>query len=192
MGRVFSTMILISLVSAGVVAGSGEEFIFPVGIFVADNLQEPGWPFDLPDKKLVDLRSRGVEVILLNGIYKYQVGDACKNLEGRVNFDCVMNDVRTLRTELTRADSFGFLADAMPKTFDDALKLYGLNTEDRPPFSYFRTDNPNHDSLWFMEEEFSDSLDKWVSWVVDSLIAFLQQNDVQSLYRYTFWEGFRQ
>ena len=35
---------------------------------------------------------------------------------------------------------------------------------------------------------FQDTLDSLVSWIVDSLNAYLQVNDIQSLYRYIFWD----
>jgi hypothetical protein len=159
---------------------SGEEFVFPVGTIAVDNLWEDGWPFDLSPEALVDLRSRGVEVVSLSGIYEL----AHDGHQGRIVFDWVMEDVDTLAKKLARADSFGLLAWAGIRTFDDALRRWGHDPVRDSLSPYFRWDFANR----YSAIAFRDSLDLWVSWVVDSLRSRLADDDTRSLYRYFFWD----
>lgn len=169
------------LVFSGI-SQAGEEFVFPVGIWVTEDLRrtEEHWPFDIAAGRLVDLRSKGVEMILLNGWYS---GKKWYQIQGNIWFDSVMVDVAVLREKLARADSFGFLVYADPKSIDQTLKYWGHDPEDtlKP---YFRMD----DNERFTTATFQDTLGSLVSWVVDSLNTFLQANDIQSLYRYIFWD----
>ncbi|MFQ5905580.1 MAG: hypothetical protein ACE5JA_03320 [bacterium] len=181
MKRMYSGItVLVALLAISGLSRAGEQFVFPVGIWVTEDLRRSGWPFDIPAEELVDLRSKGVEMILLNGRYSnlkwYQVA-------GRIWFDTVMVDVATLRQKLARADSFGFLVYADPKSIDETLKYWGHN----PDFGltpYFRY----YDYERFTAATFRDTLDSLVSWVVDSLNVFLGQKNIQSLYRYIFWD----
>ena len=127
-----------------------------------DDTWRPGWPFYVSNEGLVDLRSRGVEVMLLNGIYQGQGPAQCQNHFGRVHFDCVMGDVRNLRDKLARADSFGFKVYADPKTFDDPLHYWGHSPSTNPDYPYFRY---NGDSInyRYTAAEFDSMLDEWVS-----------------------------
>jgi hypothetical protein len=158
---------------------AGEQFVFPVGMMQLDNPNEQGWPFDLSAEAVVDLRSRGIEVAGLCGIYElmYQWHF------GLVKFDTVMHDVDTLKKKLARADSFGLLVYAGPRTFEDALMHYGHDTLGSITEPYFRYDERER----YASGLFRDTLDDWVSWVVDSLNSYLQDNDIRSLYRYMFW-----
>ena len=160
----------------------GEVFVFPVGIWVTEDLRraDERWPFDIPAERLVDLRSKGVEMIILNGWYS---GKKWYEVAGNIWFDTVMVDVVTLRQKLARADSFGFLVYADPKSIDETLKYWGHNPEN-VQYPYFRMYNDQQ----FSEQAFKDTLDSLVSWVVDSLNMYLQANDIQSLYRYIFWD----
>jgi hypothetical protein len=172
--------ILVLLVVVSGATRAQEEYVFPVGIWLVEGEEGASGPFDLPAERVVDLRSKGVEMILLSGRYS---GKSWLQVQGNIWFDTVMVDVNTLRGKLARADSFGFLVYADPKSIDETMKYWGHY----PPdvfYPYFRYDRTN----LFSSQAFNDTLDSLVSWVVDSLNSYLQVNDIQSLYRYIFWD----
>jgi hypothetical protein len=177
MGRVVSIGLFAGLLALALVGHCAEEFVFPVGLWVLDM---PGYQTALTDERVVDLRSRGIEMVVMDGFYTWT--------QKLASGDSVQLDVDSLKRKLAWADSFGFKVYAVPQFFNGCLRLYGRNTERNPPFSYFRGDNPLPDDDWFMRSEFEDSLGKWVSWVVDTLRVFLDTNDIQSLYRYMYWD----
>jgi hypothetical protein len=159
-----------------------ENPIFPVGLIVVEDFRDfdNGWPFDLSPEALVDLRSKGMEVIHLNGIYEL----AHPGHGGRIFFDWVMEDVDTLRRKLARADSFGFVAYGGVRAFDDALRRWGHDPIRSPTEPYFRWLFANR----YSASAFRDTLDSLVSWVVDSLRSRLAEDDIRSLYGYFFWD----
>jgi hypothetical protein len=179
-----SVLLFLGLGLVGDTALAGEQFIFPVGLLFMDNMTKTGWPFDIAAETLVDLRSRGIEVTGLSGIYALSHGDAAC----QVIFQWVMEDVDTLRKKLARADSFGLFIYGTPRTFEDALKRYGHDSLTVPDSVYFRCCPNQSIPHRYTDSIFRDSLEQWVSWVVDSLNARLERDSVQSLYRYLFWD----
>jgi hypothetical protein len=180
-----SVLLVLGLGLLANAAGGGEQLVFPIGLLFMDNMSKPeeGCPFDMPAEALVDLRSRGIEVTGLSGTYAWSHGDAAC----QIVFQWVMEDVDALAKKLARADSFGLLVYGSPRTFDDALRRYGHDALTVPDSVYFRY-YYGQDLHRYTESVFRDSLEHWVSWVVDSLNARLEGDSVQSLYRYLFWD----
>jgi len=88
--RIRGIFALVTLAGTVATCPAEEEFIFPVGLWVTDM---PGYDENMTSEKRVDLRSRGVEMVLLNG------------------------DVTRLKKHLAMADSYGFKVYAVPSKF---------------------------------------------------------------------------
>ena len=134
--RIRGIFALVTLTVTVATCPAEEEFIFPVGLWVTNNIwQPPDEPFDYSSVKLVDLRSKGVEMILLGGVY-----------------------VDNLKGMLARADSFGFRVYAVPKEFQ-VLAKYGHD----PVFDSLNPYFKNHNQIRYSSSTFNDTLDIKVS-----------------------------
>jgi len=128
--RIRGIFALVTLTGTVATCPAEEEFIFPVGLWVTDM---PGYDEYMTPSKLVDLRSKGIEMLEMNG------------------------DVTRLKKHLAMADSFWFKVYAVPSKFQ-AIAYYG-HDDTAAVFPYFK----NYNQIRYSSSTFNDTLDIKVS-----------------------------